>query len=426
MAEAQLSRILPKLHWRLMPTLLMMYVMAFLDRANIGFARAGFEADAGIGDAAFAFGASVFFIGYALLEVPSNLILHRVGARLWLSRIMVTWGLVSAATAFVHSPPMFYAVRFVLGIAEAGFFPGVIFYLTCWYPESARARSVGLFYYGAPLALTFGSPLSGVLVAHDALGLHGWQVMFIAEGLLASLGGIAVLFLLKDGPLHASWLDAQEKKTLNTALAEGESLRENLSVWRALRDGRVLFLALVYFLVEMGFYGLTFYLPSQVARLIGKTIGLEVGLVSALPWACAIIAVTLVPKWCDLRGNARGIGALSTALSGLALLVSALATSPFIAVIALCIAAAGLIVSPALFWTLPTRIFSGAAAAGAIALINSIGNLGGFVAPNLRAWLDISLNSHSAGLVGLALVTTLGAGFFTAAPRSATSDGNGR
>jgi MFS family permease len=426
MAEAQLSRILPKLHLRLMPTLLMMYVLAFLDRANIGFARAGFEADAGIGDAAFAFGASVFFIGYALLEVPSNLILHRVGARIWLSRIMVTWGLVSAATAFVHSPAVFYAVRFVLGIAEAGFFPGVIFYLTCWYPESARARSVGLFYYGAPLALTFGSPLSGLLVAHNSLGLHGWQVMFIVEGLLASLGGIAVFFLLKDAPRHATWLDEEEKKTLNAALAEGESRREKLGVWRTLRDGRVLFLALVYFLVEMGFYGLTFYLPSQVARLMGKTIGLEVGLVSALPWACAIIAVTLVPQWCDRRGNARAIGALATALSGLALLVSAIASSPSVAVIALCVAAAGLIVSPALFWTLPTRIFSGAAAAGGIALINSIGNLGGFVAPNLRAWLDISLNSQSAGLVGLALVTTLGAGFFAAAPRSTTSGGNGR
>ena len=159
--QTQLSRILPKLHLRLMPTLLMMYVLAFLDRANIGFARAGFQADAGIGDAAYAFGASIFFVGYALLEVPSNLILHRVGARLWLARIMVTWGLVSAATAFVHSPLGFYAIRFLLGIAEAGFFPGVIYYLTLWYPAAARARSVGLFYYGAPLALTFGGPLSG-------------------------------------------------------------------------------------------------------------------------------------------------------------------------------------------------------------------------------------------------------------------------
>ena len=413
------SHILPKLHLRLMPVLLMMYVLAFLDRANIGFAKAGFQADAGIGDTAYAFGASIFFVGYALLEVPSNLILHRVGARRWLARIMVTWGLVSALTAFVHSPLTFYAIRFTLGVAEAGFFPGVIYYLTLWYPKAARARSVGLFYYGAPLALTFGGPLSGQLVAHDAFGLHGWQVMFLIEGLMASVGGIAVLFLLKDGPAQAPWLDAAEKQTLLAVLAEDNKGRESPSVWRTLADPRVLFLALVYFLVEMGFYGLTFYLPSQIAKLLGASMGLEVGLVSALPWACALVAVTIVPQWCDRRDNARGIGAISAAISGLALLVSALATSPLVALIALCVAAAGLIVAPALFWTLPSRILTGAAAAGGIGLINAIGNLGGFVAPNLRAWLDIGFNSHSAGLVGLALGTTIGALFFAAAPRKA-------
>src|SRR5215475_792441 len=197
---AQLSNILPKLHLRLMPTLLMMYVLAFLDRANVGFAKTGLAADAGIGEAAFAFGASIFFVGYAVLEIPSNLILHRVGARVWMARIMITWGLISAGNAFVHSATAFYGVRFLLGMAEAGFFPGVIYFLTYWYPTSARARSVGLFYYGAPIALSLGGPLSGQLVQQDAFGLHGWQVMFLVEGLLASLGGIAVLFLLKDRP----------------------------------------------------------------------------------------------------------------------------------------------------------------------------------------------------------------------------------
>jgi MFS family permease len=417
MAQAQLSSILPKLHLRLMPTLLMMYVLAFLDRANVGFAKAGFQADVGIGDTAFAFGASIFFVGYALLEVPSNLILHRVGARLWLSRIMVTWGLVAAATAFVQTPLAYYGIRFLLGIAEAGFFPGVIYYLTYWYPTSARARSVGLFYYGAPLALTLGGPLSGQLVAHDAFGLHGWQVMFLVEGLMASLGGIAVLFLLKDRPEHARWLDAEEKAVLRAALAEDEGVREHLGVLRTLRDSRILFLALVYFLVEMGFYGLTFYLPAQVARLLGTSIGLEVGLVTALPWICALIAVTLVPPLCDRKGNSRAIGALSTALSGIALAVSALAPSPLVALIALCVAAAGLIVAPALFWTLPTGLLGGAAAAGGIALINSIGNLGGFVAPNLRAWLEIGYHSSSAGLIGLGVGTMIGAACFAMAPR---------
>jgi MFS family permease len=417
MAQPQLSTIIPKLHRHLMPTLLMMYILAFLDRANVGFAKTGLAVNAGIGEAAFAFGASIFFVGYALLEVPSNLALHKFGARRWMARIMITWGLVSAANAFVTTPAAFYGVRFLLGIAEAGFFPGVIYYLTYWYPTAARGRSVGLFYYGAPLALTFGGPLSGLLVAHDAFGLHGWQVMFVIEGLMASLGGIAVLFLLKDRPEDAPWLNADEKAVLRAALAEDEGVREHPGVLHALRDGRILYLALVYFLVEMGFYGLTFFLPAQVARLLGTSIGLEVGLVTALPWICALIAVTVIPRWCDRRGNARGIGALSATIAGLALVLSALTPSPLVAIIALCIAAAGLIVSPALFWTLPTRILGGAAAAGGIALINSIGNLGGFVAPNMRTWLDISFESHSAGLVGLALTTVIGSLFFIFAPR---------
>jgi MFS family permease len=417
MAEAQLSRILPKLHWRLMPTLLMMYVLAFLDRANVGFAKTGLQVDAGVGETAFALGASIFFVGYAFLEVPSNLILHRIGARIWLARIMVTWGLVSAACAFVQTPFAFCAVRFLLGIAEAGFFPGVIFYLTYWYPASERARSLGLFYYGAPLALALGGPISGQLVAHDAFGWHGWQVMFLIEGLLASLGGIAVLFLLKDRPEKAPWLDEGEKQVLLAALRRDEDRREDISVWRTLRDPRVLFLALVYFLLEMGFYGLTFYLPAQVARLLGTSIGLEVGFVSAIPWACALLATTLIPPWCDRCGNSRGIGALALAISGLGLAGSALATSPLVALIALCVAACGLIVAPALFWTLPTSLLRGAAAAGGIGLINSIGNLGGFVAPNFRAWMDLLLNSHSAGLVGLGIICVIGGAFFSFAPR---------
>jgi sugar phosphate permease len=417
---AQLSNIIPKLHRHLMPTLLMMYVLAFLDRANASFAKAGLAADAGVGDAAFAFGAGIFFDGYAVLEVPSNLILHKVGARRWMARILITWALVSAANAFVQTPAQFYAVRFLLGMAEAGFFPGIIYYLTYWYPTRARARSVGLFYYGAPIALTLGGPLSGYLVGRDAFGLHGWQVMFIVEGLAASLGGIAVLFLLKDRPEQAPWLTVEEKDVLRAALAADEGTREHPGVLRALLNTRILYLALVYFLIQMGFYGLTFYLPTQIARLMGASIGLEVGLVTALPWICALIAVTVIPPWCDARGNARPTGAVTMAISGLALAVSALAASPLVARAALCVAAAGLIVTPALFWTMPTALLGGAAAAGGIALINSIGNLGGFAAPNLRAGLEIGLHSPAAGLLGLAAGTIIGACLFAVAPRKTT------
>ena len=418
MTQAQLSGIITKLHLRLMPVLLMMYVMAFLDRANVGFAKQGLEANAGIDNAAFAFGASIFFIGYAVLEVPSNLILHRVGARVWMSRIMVTWGLISAATAFVTTPHTYYVARFLLGMAEAGFFPGVIYYLTYWYPSSARARSVGMFFYGAPLALTFGGPLSGQLVAHDAFGLHGWQVMFIVEGLAASLGGIAVLFLLKDGPQKAAWLTDDEKQVLQAELQKDNATREHSSVMRTLRNPRVLFLALVYLLIQAGFYGLTFFLPTQIASLLGTNVGLKVGLVSAIPWAAALVAVTIIPRWCDARGNARGVGALALGISGCALAASALTSSPWLAMIALTVAASGLIVAPALFWTLPTGILGGAAAAGGIGLINALGNLGGFAAPNLRAWLDAMFANHIAGLLGLCVVCLIGACCYAVAPRA--------
>jgi sugar phosphate permease len=419
MPQAQLSSILPKLHWRLMPTLLMMYVLAFLDRSNVSFAKMGLLADAGVGETAFAFGASIFFVGYAFLEVPSNLILHKVGARVWLARIMVTWGLVSAASAFVQTPFQFYAVRFLLGVTEAGFFPGVILYLTYWYPSSSRARSVGLFYYGSPLAMTLGGPISGQLVAHNAFGLHGWQIMFLLEGLLASLGGIAVLFLLKDRPEKAPWLDADEKRVLLAALQKDEGRREEIGVWQTLRDPRVLYLSLTYFLLEIGFYGLTFYLPTQIARLLGTSIGLKVGIVSAIPWACALVGTTIVPPWCDRAGNARGIGALALATAGISLAVSALAASPLVSLIALCVAATALVVAPALFWSLPTSLLRGAAAASGIGLINSIGNLGGFVAPNLRAWLDVLLVSHCAGMIGLGTACVIGGIFFAFAPRRA-------
>jgi sugar phosphate permease len=415
-----LPAIISRVNRHLMPLLLLMYVLAFLDRTNTGFARAAFQADTGIGNAAFNFGASVFFVGYALLEIPSNLMLHRVGARLWLSRIMVSWGLVSAATAFVHSAAEFYAVRMLLGLAEAGFFPGVILYLTYWYPKSVRARSTGLFYYGAPLAFIFGGPLSGLLLDLNGLfGLKGWQLMFLVEGLLASLAGIAIFFLLDDRPAEARWLNGEEKKTLLAALAADEEDKpdEMRGVGRALRDPRVLYLAGMYVLVQMGVYGLSFFLPTQVARLLGANVGLEVGLVSAIPWIAALIGTTLIPPHADRTGAHRGIGALMLALSAAGLAVSALTASPLVAIIALSFAACGVIVAQPLFWTLPTALLGGAGAAGGIALINSIGNLGGFLAPNFRGMLEADFASSAAGLLGLALVLCVAAGLMLAARR---------
>lgn len=407
MVEPSLPSIISKLNWRLMPVLLAMYILAFLDRTNVGFAKAAFQADTGIGDAAYAFGASIFFVGYALCEVPSNLIMHRVGARLWLSRIMVSWGLLSAATAFVHSAAAFYAMRSLLGIAEAGFFPGVILYLTYWYPRSVRARSTGVFYYGAPLALTLGSPVSGFLVAHGWGALHGWQVMFLTEGLLAAASGVGVWFLLPDGPATARWLDVDEKALLRESLGGGEQTAHG-SLWRTLTDRHVAIWSAIYFVIQMGVYGLTFFLPEQVARLLGARIGLEVGLVSAIPWIAALIAIALLTRLADGTGWHKPLAAAVLAAAGLGLGLSAVAASPAIAIMGLVIAAAGLIAVQPLFWTMPTAMLQGVAAAGGIGLINAIGTLGGFVAPNVRVWLD-TLFGRPAGLVTLALVCVAGA-----------------
>lgn len=411
--SASLQATISKVTKRLLPFLLLMYVLAFLDRANVGFAKKAFQADTGISDAAFALGASIFFLSYALFEVPSNIIMHKVGARIWMARIMVTWGLISAAMMFAHNEFTFYVLRVLLGAAEAGFFPGVILYLTLWFPSFARGRAMGLFYFGAPLAFIFGSPLSGLLLDwHGLGGLHGWQWMFMVEGLLATVVGVWAYFYLDNKPADAKWLNAAEKDELTRVLAAEESHKTThgpAHLLSAMRNMKVLHFALIYFLIQMSVYGVVFYLPTQVANLLGTKVGLQVGFVSAIPWVCALVAAYVLPRMADASGNRRGYAAAILAVSGLGIAASVATTSPALALIALCFAAAGFISVQPIFWTFPTDYLGGVAAAGGIALINSLGALGGFVAPNVKTWAEASFASQSAGLYLLAGTTLIGA-----------------
>ncbi|CAB3656535.1 MFS transporter [Paraburkholderia sp. SIMBA_055] len=412
-ASASLEAITSKVMRRLLPFLLLMYVLAFLDRANIGFAQKALQHDTGLSNAAFAFGAGVFFVGYALFEVPSNLLLHRVGARAWMCRIMVTWGLVSAAMCMAHTATMFYTLRFLLGVAEAGFFPGVIYYLAHWFPQRARARAVGMFYFGAPLAFIFGGPLSGSLLElHGAFGLAGWQWLFLVEGLLATLVGIWAFWYLDNRPEDARWLDSHERTSLRAALdedARAASAHGPHRILAALVDRRVLLLSLIYLLIQMSVYGVIFYLPQQVAALLGTTVGFHVGLVAALPWLCALAVTWYVPRRADRTGGHRRWASALLVMAGLGIGLSGLAHNPVIGLIALCCAASGFIAAQPLFWTFPTRLLTGAAAAGGIALINSLGSLGGFIAPSLRTAAERAFSSTSAGLVVLGASSLLAA-----------------
>lgn len=398
---------------RLLPFLILMYVLAFIDRANVGYARAFLQADTGLGDAAFAFGASIFFIGYACFEVPSNLMLHRLGARVWLCRIMVTWGLVSAAMMFADNATTFYVLRFLLGVAEAGFFPGIILYLTYWFPSQSRAQALGLFYFGLPLALVLGGPLSGWLLEfHGVFGLTNWQWLFVVEGLMASVVGIAAYFYLVDRPRNARWLSDVQKQALEGTLAEEDAQKQAHGphgFLGALRNGQVMKFCLVYFTVQMSVYGVVFYLPTRIASFLDGQMGLSVGLYTAIPWACALVVTRLVTRYADRSGLHRQLAVAMLAMAAAGIAASALAGSLPLVVLAFCFAAAGFVSVQPLFWTLPTGYLSGAAAASGIALINSLGNLGGFVAPNLKTLTETLFADPRAGMFALAVVGVLGA-----------------
>ncbi|SEL97651.1 MFS transporter [Parapedobacter koreensis] len=411
-AHSQLTKLIRKVKFRLLPLIVLMFALAMLDRSNVGFVKHYLEIDAGIGASAYALGAGIFFIGYALFEVPSNLILHKVGARLWLSRIMVTWGLVSIAMIFVHDQTSFYILRFLLGAAEAGFSPGVILFLTYWFPKTYRGQAYGWYYLGVPIALMMGGPFSGWLLdSSDTFGFRNWQWMFIVQGALTVLVGIIAFFVLVSKPDHAKWLTQQEKRLLNQALAKDQALQErteNSTNQRVFTDWRVWRFVFIYFTIQMSVYGVLFYLPSKLAALLNMHVGLTVGYYSAIPWICTLLLLPIITRIADKKANwnSMAILMLSCAVAGIGLSTQMTQIFPFMLMISL--AVVGFIVVQPLFWNLPTQYLAGRAAAMGTALIGSVGNLGGFVAPNLKNWADQMWNNDIAGLTVLATVGFMG------------------
>ncbi|HEU4909010.1 MAG TPA: MFS transporter [Propionibacteriaceae bacterium] len=391
-----------KVFRRLVPFLLLMYVIAFLDRSNVSFAQQEFEADFGISAASYAFGAGLFFVGYAIFEVPSNLLLHRVGAKWWLSRIMVTWGIVAAAFMFIQGPISFYILRFLLGVMEAGFFPGVILFLTYWVPARHLSRARGYFYMGIALAGILGNPLSGSLLElNGVFGLRGIQWMFMVEGLLAVAVGIWAYFYLTDRPEKATWLPDDEREALvetidaeDTAKDEGHGPKKVLA---ALGNWRVWYFALIYFCLQIAVYGVTFFLPTQV---------------TAIPWVFALVGLLIFPGLADRTRKHRLIGTLLLLGTAFGIVISgALSSSPVLAIAGLCLAAMGFVAMSPIFWTLPTEYMTGYAAAAGIGLINSLGNLGGFLAPIQRDYIKETFGGN-AGLYSLAIGAILAAVLF--------------
>lgn len=404
-----LEQAVKKNRLRLIPMMLALYILAFLDRSNIGFAKEAYQIDTGLSNEAYALGAGIFFVAYAFLGVPANLLMRKFGARMWIGTTTLIWGFLSAAMGFADTETKFLLVRTLLGAAEAGFFPGMIYLTSQWFPQKNRAAIMGLFYMGAPLALTLGSPLSGALLELNGfMGHAGWFWMFVIEGLLAVAAGIFVFFYLDDTPQTARFLNTEEKQALIQQLDSEESVKTTSRLIDALKNINVWHLALIYMAIQIAVYGLIFFLPTQVAALLGTKVGFKASVVAAIPWVAALFGTYYIPRYSDKTGDRRNIAAITLLIAGIGIGVSAFA-GPVMAIIALCFAAIGFIAVQPVFWTMPTNILSGTALAAGIGFVNMFGAIGGFLAPIIRVRAETLFNSGSAGLVTLAAIAIIGA-----------------
>jgi ACS family tartrate transporter-like MFS transporter len=406
------ARVLRKLAWRILPFVVLLYFVSFLDRVNVGIASLTMNRDVGLSPAVYGLGAGIFFLGYFLFEVPSNLILHRIGARVWIARVMVTWGLVSVAMAWVQGPASFISLRFLLGVAEAGFFPGIILYLSTWFPARHRAAATAVFMAAAPLSTALGSPVSGALLQmHGLWGLKGWQWLFLLEGAPAILLGFVVLAFLTDRPKDARWLADDERAWL-MAQMQREQVPAPQDLWQGLKlglaDRRVLALALVYFGASSGLYTLGLWAPQIIAEF-GLS-PLAIGLVNALPGIAAVIAMVWWSRHSDATGERTWHVAGACLLAAAGLAWAGVAVTLIGVVLALMVVNVGVSCAKPPLWAMPTRFLSGPAAAAGIAAINAIGNLGGFAGPVMIGWLKDLTGSLLGGLyfvAGLLLASAL-------------------
>lgn len=412
-AGALLAQAISKVKWRILPLLVIMFIANYIDRVNIGFVRPHLSADLGIDAATFGFGAGLFFVGYALFEVPSNIMMQRFGAKAWLTRIMFTWGLAAAAMAFVQGPASFYGLRFLLGVAEAGFFPGVVFYFTRWLPRAERGKAMAIFLSGSAAASVLSGPITGGLLQVEGLGLHGWQWMFIIEGAFSVLLCAAVWLLLDSEPADAKWLSTAERDALTGAIAAEQKEREasqgaHGSSWRLLRDPQIALFCLIYFMIALTIYGATFWLPTIIKKM-GHYSEFEVGLFNSVPWLISIVAMYIFAALAQRFKHQQAWTAAAFTVAGVGMFASASSGDPVYGFVAICFAAIGFKAASSLFWPIPQSYLDVRIAAGVIALINSLGNLGGFVAPAAFGMLEQRTGSIQGGLYGLAIASVLGA-----------------
>ena len=409
-----------KTAWRLMPFLMLCYLCAYLDRVNVGFAKLQMMNDLALSETVYGLGAGMFFIGYFLCEVPSNIILHKVGARVWIARIMITWGIVSALFAFVETAWQFYALRFLLGIAEAGLAPGLLLYLTYWFPSYRRARMTVLWFIAIPLSGMVGGPISGWIMNHFA-GMHGWagwQWMFVLEAIPAALMGVAVLFYLDNSIRAAKWLTEDEKVILEQRIAtEAQGKVSHPSIRAMFADPRIWVMALIYFCCVMGQYSLTFWLPSLI-KAAGVTGVLNIGLFTAIPYSVAVASMILLGRSSDKYRERRWHMAIPLVVGAAAIVCSALAGAHNTgwAIFFLTIAAGGILAASPMFWSLPTAFLGGVSAAAGIAAINSVGNLAGFAAPYMIGSIKDLTQSTDIAIYLLAGILVIGAAIIMRVP----------